>query len=75
MIRQHQFEKVELVSITKPEDSDKMFDEMVSCASDLLKSLGLAHRQMMLCSGDLGFSAAKTIDLEVWLQDKIHIEK
>ncbi len=67
MIRQHQFEKVELVSITKPEDSDKMFDEMVSCASDLLKSLGLAHRQMMLCSGDLGFSAAKTIDLEVWL--------
>lgn len=67
MIRQHQFEKVELVSITKPEDSDKIFDEMVSCASDLLKSLGLAHRQMMLCSGDLGFSAAKTIDLEVWL--------
>lgn len=67
MIRQHQFEKVELVCITKPEQSDEVFDEMVSCASDLLSSLGLAHRHMMLCSGDLGFSAAKTIDLEVWL--------
>ncbi|MBR7047432.1 MAG: serine--tRNA ligase [Campylobacter sp.] len=67
MIRQHQFEKVELVAITKPEDSAKMLDEMVSCASDLLASLGLPHRHMVLCSGDLGFSAAKTIDLEVWL--------
>lgn len=67
MIRQHQFEKVELVCITKPEQSDKVFDEMVACASDLLSSLGLAHRHMLLCSGDLGFSAAKTIDLEVWL--------
>ncbi|MBQ7270697.1 MAG: serine--tRNA ligase [Campylobacter sp.] len=67
MIRQHQFEKVELVAITKPEDSAKILDEMVSCASDLLASLGLPHRHMMLCSGDLGFSAAKTIDLEVWL--------
>lgn len=67
MIRQHQFEKVELVCITKPDESDKVFDEMVACASDLLSSLGLAHRHMMLCSGDLGFSAAKTIDLEVWL--------
>lgn len=72
MIRQHQFEKVELVCITKPEQSDKVFDEMVACASDLLSSLGLAHRHMLLCSGDLGFSAAKTVDLEVWLagQDK-----
>lgn len=67
MIRQHQFEKVELVSITHPDDSDKMLDEMISCASDLLTSLGLAHRHMLLCSADLGFSAAKTIDLEVWL--------
>ncbi|EPH09231.1 seryl-tRNA synthetase [Campylobacter ureolyticus ACS-301-V-Sch3b] len=67
MIRQHQFEKVELVSITKANESDKVFEEMVSCASDLLTSLGLAHRHMLLCSGDLGFSAAKTIDLEVWL--------
>ncbi|VYS80175.1 serine--tRNA ligase [Campylobacter ureolyticus] len=67
MIRQHQFEKVELVSITKASESDKVFEEMVSCASDLLASLGLPHRHMLLCSGDLGFSAAKTIDLEVWL--------
>ena len=67
MIRQHQFEKVELVSITKADESDKVFDDMVSCASDLLASLGLPHRHMLLCSGDLGFSAAKTIDLEVWL--------
>lgn len=67
IIRQHQFEKVELVSITKPEQSDSVFDEMLACASDLLTSLGLAHRQVLLCTGDLGFSAAKTIDLEVWL--------
>ncbi len=67
MIRQHQFEKVELVSITHPDGSAAMLDEMVACASDLLTSLGLAHRHMVLCSGDLGFSAAKTIDLEVWL--------
>ncbi len=66
MIRQHQFSKVELVSITKPEQSEDVFNEMVECASDLLTSLGLAHRKVMLCGGDLGFSAAKTIDLEVW---------
>ncbi|MFC2428413.1 MAG: serine--tRNA ligase [Campylobacter sp.] len=67
MIRQHQFEKVELVAITTPEQSAAMLDEMVACASDLLTSLGLPHRHMLLCSGDLGFSAAKTVDLEVWL--------
>ncbi len=67
MIRQHQFDKVELVSITKPEQSDEIFDKMVKCASDLLTSLGLPHRLVMLCGGDLGFGAAKTIDLEVWL--------
>jgi len=67
MIRQHQFEKVELVSITKPNQSEDVLNEMVACASDLLTSLGLPHRHMLLCSGDLGFSAAKTIDLEVWL--------
>lgn len=67
IIRQHQFGKVELVSITTKEQSDKVFEDMVSCASDLLTSLGLAHRHVMLCSGDLGFSAGKTIDLEVWL--------
>ena len=67
MIRQHQFHKVELVAITKPEDSDKVFDEMVQTASDLLSALELPHRLMTLCSGDLGFGAAKTVDLEVWL--------
>lgn len=67
IIRQHQFEKVELVSITKPEQSDSVFNEILECASDLLSSLGLAHRHLMLCTGDLGFSAAKTVDLEVWL--------
>ena len=67
MIRQHQFEKVELVSITKPDQSEDVLAEMISCASDLLTSLGLPHRHMLLCSGDLGFSAAKTVDLEVWL--------
>ncbi len=67
MIRQHQFGKVELVSITKPEESDKVFDEMVACASDLLESLGLPHKLVLLCGGDLGFSAAKTVDIEVWL--------
>jgi len=67
MIRQHQFHKVELVCISKPEDSDKIFDEMVQTASDLLSALELPHRLVTLCSGDLGFGAAKTVDLEVWL--------
>lgn len=67
IIRQHQFHKVELVVITKPEQSMAMLDEMVSCASDMLTELGLAHRLMALCSGDMGFSAAKTIDIEVWI--------
>lgn len=66
MIRQHQFSKVELVSITTPEQSDAVFEEMLNCASDLLTSLGLAHRHLLLCGGDLGFSASKTVDLEVW---------
>ena len=67
IIRQHQFDKVELVAITKPQDSDKVFEEMVECASNALEKLGLPYRQVMLCTGDLGFSAAKTIDLEVWI--------
>lgn len=67
MIRQHQFHKVELVSITTPAESDIVFDNMVTCASDLLTALELPHRLVTLCTGDLGFSAAKTIDLEVWL--------
>jgi seryl-tRNA synthetase len=67
IIRQHQFPKVELVSITSQEQSKEVFDDMVACASDLLEALGLPFRQMQLCTGDMGFSAAKTIDLEVWL--------
>ncbi|MDA3946945.1 MAG: serine--tRNA ligase [Helicobacteraceae bacterium] len=67
IIRQHQFHKVELVTIAKPSESDALFEEMVSCASDLLTALELPHRLVTLCTGDLGFSAAKTIDLEVWL--------
>ena len=67
IIRQHQFDKVELVAITKPEESDKVFEEMVECASKALEKLNLPYRQVMLCTGDLGFSAAKTIDLEVWI--------
>ena len=67
LIRQHQFDKVEMVAITKPEQSEEIFEKMVSCASDLLTSLGLSHQKVQLCTGDLGFSAATTIDLEVWL--------
>ena len=67
IIRQHQFDKVELVAITKPKESDKVFEEMLECASGALEKLNLPYRQVMLCSGDLGFSAAKTIDLEVWI--------
>ncbi len=67
LIRQHQFDKVEMVAITTPEQSEEIFQKMVSCASDLLTSLGLPHQKMQLCTGDLGFSASKTIDLEVWL--------
>lgn len=67
LIRQHQFDKVEMVAITTPEQSEEVFEKMVNCASDLLTSLGLPHQKMQLCTGDLGFSAATTIDLEVWL--------
>ncbi|MDN5098415.1 serine--tRNA ligase [Aliarcobacter butzleri] len=67
LIRQHQFDKVEMVAITSQEQSDEIFQKMVQTASDLLTSLGLAHQKVQLCTGDLGFSAAVTIDLEVWL--------
>ncbi len=67
LIRQHQFDKVEMVAITTQEQSEEVFEKMVSCASDLLTSLGLSHQKLELCTGDLGFSAARTIDLEVWL--------
>lgn len=67
MIRQHQFHKVELVALTKPEESEAIFNTMVSCASDILTALELPHRIVNLCTGDLGFSAAYTTDIEVWL--------
>jgi len=67
IIRQHQFAKVEMVAIAHPDESDKVFEMMVQNASDILTALGLPHRVAELCGGDLGFSAAKTIDLEVWL--------
>ncbi len=67
MIRQHQFEKVELVSITTPEHSKAEHERMTGCAEEVLKRLGLAYRVMQLCSGDTGFGARKTYDLEVWL--------
>ncbi|SFV53885.1 Seryl-tRNA synthetase [hydrothermal vent metagenome] len=67
MIRQHQFDKVEMVAIAHPDKSDEVFEMMVQNASDILTALGLPHRVVELCGGDLGFSAARTIDLEVWL--------
>jgi len=67
MIRQHQFYKVELVSITAPEDSEAEHERMVGCAETVLKKLGLPFRTVLLCSGDMGFSARKTYDLEVWI--------
>ncbi len=72
MIRQHQFSKVEMVSITSPENSDEELKRMTQCAAVILQKLGLAYRVVSLCTGDLGFSARRTNDLEVWLpgQDK-----
>ena len=67
MIRQHQFYKVELVSITEPDQSDAEHERMVSCAEAVLKRLDLPFRTMLLCRGDMGFSARRTYDLEVWL--------
>ena len=67
MIRQHQFDKVEMVQIVKPEDSYAALEEMVGHAENILKALELPYRVMSLCAGDMGFGAAKTYDLEVWL--------
>ena len=67
LIRQHQFEKVELVQIAKAEDSYKILEELTHDAESILKALELPYRKVMLCAGDLGFSSAKTYDLEVWL--------
>ena len=67
MIRVHQFAKVELVSIARPEDSPSEHERMTRCAEEVLKRLGLAYRVMLLSSGDMGFAAQKTYDIEVWL--------
>jgi seryl-tRNA synthetase len=67
MIRQHQFLKVEMVSITKPEHSDEELERMTGCAEEVLKQLDLSYRVMKLCTGDMGFGARRTYDLEVWL--------
>lgn len=67
MLRQHQFEKVEMVSITRPEDSRAEHDRMTRCAEGILEALGLPYRTVVLCTGDMGFGATKTHDLEVWL--------
>ncbi|KAF7598060.1 MAG: serine--tRNA ligase [Candidatus Dactylopiibacterium carminicum] len=67
MIRQHQFDKVEMVRITKPEDSHAALEEMVTNAEAVLQKLDLPYRVVALCTGDMGFSAARTYDLEVWL--------
>lgn len=67
IVRQHQFDKVELVAITAQENSDSMQDLMIEVASGILQKLELPHRLIQLCSGDLGFSASNTVDIEVWL--------
>jgi seryl-tRNA synthetase len=67
MIRQHQFSKVELVSITTPETSLEEHERMTGCAEEILKRLGLPFRTMLLCTGDMGFASQKTYDIEVWL--------
>ena len=67
LIRQHQFEKVELVSVTRPEDSAAEHERMTSAAESILQALELPYRKLLLCTGDMGFGARKTYDLEVWL--------
>jgi seryl-tRNA synthetase len=67
MIRQHQFEKVELVQAVRPEDSHRALEELTGHAEAILQKLGLPYRVVTLCTGDMGFSSAKTYDIEVWL--------
>lgn len=67
LIRVHQFNKVEMFSFTKPEDSEKAFERMVSSAESILEGLNLHYRTMLLCTGDMSFASMKTIDIEVWL--------
>ncbi len=67
MLRQHQFEKVEMVSVTHPDDSDAEQKRMLRCAEDLLERLGVPYRTVILCTGDMGFGARRTYDIEAWL--------
>ena len=67
MIRQHQFQKVELVKFVRPEDSEAEHEQLTRNAETVLERLGLSYRRMLLCTGDMGFASAKTYDLEVWL--------
>ena len=67
IIRQHQFQKVELVKFTRPEDSDAEHEQLTRDAEEILETLGLPYRRVLLCTADTGFSSAKTYDLEVWL--------
>ena len=67
MLRQHQFEKVEMVSVTHPNDSDAEQKRMLRCAQDLLERLGIPYRTLVLCTGDMGFGARRTYDVEAWL--------
>jgi seryl-tRNA synthetase len=66
MLRVHQFDKVELIQIVKPENGYEAQEKMVACAERVLQSLGLHYRVVLLCTGDMGFASAKTYDLEVW---------
>jgi seryl-tRNA synthetase len=75
LIRQHQFDKVELVSITTPEESDAEHERMTAAAEHILETLGLPYRRMLLCTGDMGFSARRTYDLEVWLPGRASIAR
>jgi seryl-tRNA synthetase len=67
MLRQHQFEKVEMVSVTRPEDSEAEHARMTRCAEGILEKLDLPYRTVVLCAGDMGAGATKTHDIEVWL--------
>jgi seryl-tRNA synthetase len=67
LIRTHQFNKVEMFCFTKPEDSDSMFEVMLTSAEEILQGLGLHYRNMLLVTGDMSFASARTVDIEVWL--------
>ena len=75
MIRQHQFDKVEMVQIVHPEQSYAALEELTGHAEAILQRLGLPYRVMALCTGDIGFAAAKTYDLEVWLPGAEHVSR